>query len=293
MDNFSLKNKYHTNAFEGWYTRILSDDGTVNLAVIMAMTLYEEDPHAFIQVFDGNKENNTYHRFDIEDFHFEQGMVKIKTNTLSLKHLFIDVEGLQVDVTFKDVTKNPVKSAMGFLRHLPLQCFQEVNILSALAQGSVNGSPFKGSTYIEKTYGKQFPKRWFWLQADRFDQTVKLSLAGGHVPTLKMKPFGFFCLLKTDTKTYRFATYNLATFKHKRQNNTVTITIKRWPHTLTLTITPGTFTLLKGPGEDANMVMDVPESLNTHVSLTLKTHKDIVLKSTSTHAGFEWVFDAS
>ncbi len=293
MSKFGLKNKYHTNAFEGWYTRLLSDEGDINIAVIFAITLYDKDPHAFIQVFNGVKQVNAYHRFDIEDFHYENGTIHIQENQLSLKHLALNLPSMVVDVRFEKLTENPVKSAMGVLRHLPLQCFQEVNVLSATAQGTINNAPFKGSNYIEKTYGKQFPKQWFWLQADRFDKPVQLSLAGGHVPTFKLKPFGFFLLINTPDKCYRFATYTLASFKHKTIAGKHHITIKRWPYTVKLIITPGTFTTLKGPGEKAEMNKDVPESLNTQVQLTLFKRHEVILATNSDFAGFEWAFNDS
>lgn len=293
MGHFALKSKVKTNGFEGWYVRFTDPKAAFNTSLIFAHTTDETDPHAFIQVFDGVKKTNTYHRFDSTEFRFKNDVVKIGKNRLSLHDVYLEVPELTLKATFEKPVFNREKSAMGLLEKLPLETFQEVVIMGAKFKGHMhNGTKEKaitGTTYMEKTYGQKFPKTWFWVQANHFDKLLYLSMSGGHVPTLKLRPFGFFALLYTKDKSYRFATYNLSKIDIKASEDTYTFTVKKRSLTLTVTVTDHHPTTLVGPTDGGKMELDVFESINATVHITLKKQGRILVDSTSAYGGFEYM----
>lgn len=218
MKRFALQNKKKHNYFEGWYVRVFDAGANINLALIFAKTHFHKDPHAFIQIFDGTAGTNRYLRLPIDAFNYQDETVMIGKQTLSPSHIHISEQDVSIDVQIIQPVDLGDKSAMGPLLALPLECYQEVIFMDARLRGTVRfGSKTyhleQAQSYMEKTYGRKFPVRWFWLQANRFDQNVSISLAGGKVPTLFFKKFGFFMILRLQEKTHLFATYNFAKLK--------------------------------------------------------------------------------
>lgn len=293
MGHFALKSKVKTNGFEGWYVRFTDSLVGFNTSLIFAHTTDQSDPHAFIQVFDGVQKTNAYHRFSPDDFHFQDNVVYIGENHLSLQDVHVKVKDFDLTATFESHAYNQAKSAMGFLEKLPLETFQEVVIMHAHFKGTAahqnSVSEISGNTYMEKTYGKKFPKTWFWVQANHFAAPVSLSMSGGHVPTFFWRPFGFFVLLYTAEKNYRFATYNFARIRIQDADGVYTFTVKKWALTLTVTVRQHDPTLLVGPKDGGEMSLDVYESIAADVHMTLKKWGKTVLEAKSPYGGFEYM----
>ncbi len=294
MNRFGFKDKHSLNYFEGWYTRVTDTSKKMNYAFIFALTYNEEDPHAFIQIFDGTKGDNAYHRFHIEEFFFSDNTVNIGKNILSERLLKVDIKGFQALFRLDNRLNSGRKSAMGFLRFLPLECYQEVVFMEARAKGTLrkNGvtKKLEGQSYMEKTYGRRFPMRWFWLQANHFsDDKLTLSMAGGNMPVFRFSPFGFFVLLVYDNKAYRFSSYNLASLRKKRTGSHVHIVVQKGFLTLDIDVELGPSTRLEGPGEKARMDLAVYESLNSILQLTLKRRGKVIVRASSAHVGSEWM----
>lgn len=296
MQKLTLDLKKNQNNFEGFYIRLLNLEQNINHAFIFAKTHYEKDQHAFIQIFDGIKKTNQYLRFPIESFKFKDGIVEIASNILSLEQLVINHPSIRVDVTLSQHDLLTQKSAMGPLKHLPLECFQDVVYLDAVAEGRIfknnEAIDFKGTSYMEKTYGRRFPQRWFWLQANDFKdaQSLKFTLAGGSVPTLKWTKFGFFLIIHYEGKAYRFATYNMAKFKVKETMEHVIFEVSKRNLKVVLKAKQTKTTKLLGPADYGDMILDVFESVNAKVNLTLKKGDQTIVTADSETAGFEWMF---
>ncbi len=286
------------NHFEGFYVRLCDPGNAVNLALIWAATSHVDDPHAFIQVFDGVRKENTYHRFDADAFYEEGGTLHIGNNTLSDASIHIAVSNLTLEGTFKNLEPNR-KSAMGFLRHFPLQCFQEVLHMNGSFEGSIalNNAPkkdFTASIYMEKTFGKRFPDRWFWLQANHFDDpSAMLSSAGGRVPLLFFRIFGFFALFRHKGKTYRFGSFKGSKIKISDVTDKKVVRFSSLRHTLIVEITINRPTVLKGPAEYGKMELDVHETIDSQVTLTLRKGSTTLFKGTSPLAGVEWMLNSN
>lgn len=294
MGHFALQSKVKENGFEGWYIRFTDLSHVRNIAVIMAHTTDTHDPHAFIQIFDGQARTNTYIRFAADQFSFQNNTVHIGANWLSETAIHIATDVLQLAATLTAQTFNQAKSAMGFLERFPLETFQEVVIMRADYEGTLtlNGvtQSVSGRTYMEKTYGHKFPKTWFWLQANHFrDKDLSFSMSGGHVPTVKIRPFGFFALLYTGKKNYRFATYNLARMARVETADTVQFIIRKWRLKCHVTVKKTPPTTLVGPADNGQMNLEVYETLDARVTVTL-THKgSVIFTDESPYAGFEYM----
>lgn len=293
MSKFSLKTHMKKNRFEGWYVRIIDPVQSINLAFIFAYTGYKEDPHAFIQVFDGVTHTNTYHRFEQASFDASGDMVAIDNNILSEDALTIRLKDMTLDVTFDYRDQLKQKSAMGFLAKFPLECYQEVLTMTSEVKGNISyrgeSKSIDGTSYMEKTYGRKFPKTWFWLQANQFDEDVSLSLSGGTVPTLFFYPFGFTMIIHVKGEELAFGTYNRASITRKEHNKIVTFTITKKPYRVTIDASLGTPTVLKGPSKYGNMNLDVLESLDASVSLSVKKDGKTLYHGNSLYGGFEWM----
>ncbi len=293
MNKFRFKTKMKKNRFEGWYVRIIDAVQNINIAFIFAYTGYKEDPHAFIQVFDGQHHTASYHRFEKNAFDAGGDMVAIGNNILSEHALTIRLDDITLDVTFDYLDQVKKKSAMGFLAKLPLECYQEVLTMSSNVRGNLSmhgeSKSIDGSSYMEKTYGRNFPNTWFWLEANQFDEAVSLSLSGGTVPTLFFHPFGFTMILHLKGEELAFGTYNRASIKKKEHNGIVTFTITKKPYVVTIDTSFGTPTTLKGPSKYGNMNLDVLESLDASVSLSVKKDGKPIYHGNSLYGGFEWM----
>ena len=290
INRFKHQGKKARDYFEGWYVRLYNNTGDLNLACIFAYTKYHNDPHAFIQVYNGHLGKNTYYRFDINDFEYKDDAVRIQNNLLAVDHLIVATEDTNIDVALTRLAPLDVKSAMGYLSKLPLECYQEVIFMDGVAEGVINGAPFTGKTYMEKTYGKRFPKKWFWLQANSFDQAMNFTLAGGHVPTLFFKPFGFFAIIQFDQKEWVFGTYNRAKCRVRKTENYQFFTLTKGQRKVVIQAKVNKPVCLVGPTDKGLMNLDVFEDLYAAFKIEVFENKELIFETHSNLGGFEWMF---
>ncbi len=284
------------NVFEGWYVRVLEPKKKVNLAFILALSVHEGDPHAFIQIFDGTSGENRYYRYPAESFSCKDGTLDVGESSLSLEHIAIRVPDFhlrgRIAVT-KDAGK---KSSMGFFRHLPLECFQEVVYLEATMQGEMETDkgklPLAATSYMEKTYGKSFPTEWFWLQTNTFEETgTALSMAGGRVPFKRFSLFGFFAHFHHDGRMHLFATHNMSSLAITEEKDHVRFALKKGKWRLLVEVRQADATVLVGPGKNARMRRDVEETLSARAHVTLEKSRRKVFQAEGVRAGFEYTLN--
>ena len=287
---FVHQGKKDKNYFEGWYIRLLNPTSKLNLACIFAYTRFQDDPHAFIQIYDGEKKRNTYYRFDINLFRAEGNEVSIGDNHLSPEQLILKLDGFLLDVHFEDLTNIQANSAMGFLANLPLQCYQEVVFMNGSAKGMLNSETIVAKPYMEKTFGKRFPKRWFWLQSNDFDNDLNFTLAGGHVPTLFFRPFGFFAIIQFEDKEWIFGTYNGSKCRVKKTENHQYFSLSKGNKKVYIEAKRHHPVTLVGPSDYGKMDLDVYEDLNAEFSLKIYQDKTLIYESKGSFGGYEWMF---
>ncbi len=167
MNTFNYRRKHKTNYFEGWYVRLLGEE---NIAVIFGITTNNDKPHAFIQYT--NSKIFKYYEFRLEDVITKDNYVQFGQNILTPDNIYIKTEDVEIDAIFQNTTKLKKSlinnSIMSFLYYLPLECYQEVIYLD----GEFKQGLKTGNIYMEKTYGRKFPKEWIWIQSNSFPLTI-------------------------------------------------------------------------------------------------------------------------
>lgn len=300
----NLKKKYY---FEGWYYKIVSPNQDYSLAFIPGISINKFDSHCFIQVFITNRKNEIqtkYLRFPKEQFIVSNNPfnLSIGDNYFSENQIRIDINTEDVSITgnldFIDMV--PIKktwhspSIMGFFSYLTfMECYHGVISMNHNIQGSlkVNGNNIdftNGKGYIEKDWGKSFPKEYVWMQSNHFanDQT-SFMFSEAIIPFLGLSFHGLIINLVYDNKEYRFATYNNARVIKKRiQNNEVYYEVKKGKLLLVVKAENDVTTLLASPRNGA-MIESIKEGLSGTIYLELYKNKELIYSDTGYHSGLE------
>jgi hypothetical protein len=299
MMRFEFQNKKKKNYFEGWYLRFTDSSTNQNYALIFAMTKDKEDPHAFIQYYDGVKHTATYYRYQLSTFSYNKltNEVSIGDNTLSPNKCHFEEDGVVIDV---DITHHialyPYKksdSAMGYMSNLPLECFQEVIFMKAetkvTIQSQNNTLSFSGNGYMEKTYGTNFPQRWIWLQSNYSDKTL-LSFSVGKVPLFIFKKLGFFLIFHHNNMEYRYSTYNFSKIDIKQDDKKAVITITKKQDKIILEGTTNHPVKLIGPRKNGKMDLPVYESINGKMTMKFYQQDKLIFEDTFKNTGIELMY---
>jgi hypothetical protein len=218
--------KQNQQFFEGWYYKLISQDTGARWAVIPGV-FHNPDPglrHAFIQVLDGITSQVSYFRFPVEEFQASsnQFMIKINKNYFSDERLQLDLddEGQQIrgEIQLGELKPWPVSllspGVMGPYRFAPfMQTYHGVLSLDHTLDGSLmiqnNQVNFSGGRgYIEKDWGKTFPRAYIWMQSNHFPEPdVSFMASVATIPWLRSWFRGFLVGLLVEKRLYRFTTY--------------------------------------------------------------------------------------
>jgi len=114
-------NKKERRYFEGWYFKMVSEDGSSVLSLIPGVVYAKEKGkgHAFIQVINGNTGETGYHQYPLSAFTFSKDSfyVTIGGSTFSDRHLHLEIgDSLTGDVYINHPVRYPMKrGAPGWL----------------------------------------------------------------------------------------------------------------------------------------------------------------------------------
>lgn len=301
MNLFKYQNKKNINYFEGWYFRFTDSRSKSNFAVIFAVTKHETDPHSFIQVLDAKAHKTYYYRFDITDFSYnsETSTVAIGENTISINSLYLKTSDFTITSTTRKIEElkpyGKTKSVMGFLQNAPLECFQEVVFIEARTSFKIvyprRTFSGVGKSYMEKTYGKNFPNKWVWLQSNYGQKGSKLSFSLGLVPILFFKVKGFFLVLQYDGKEERLTSYNLSRVTVRiLDNHSYMLIIKKRRTRIELVVTSEDKLTLVGPRKHGLMNLDVFESITSKAGINVYKNKQLVYNDVYENVGVELMY---
>jgi hypothetical protein len=222
------KKIYNRAYFEGWYYKQVTADGQHTISFIPGVNYEKSGGKGFIQCLhlNPNQELKAYNiDFPVESFSFQNKpfMVEIEKNHFSLDHLSVslDSKDLKVSGNIKFTNLTPIQRSlftpniMGYFSYLPfMECNHGLISMKHDLQGflNINGENIDfsgGKGYIEKDWGKSFPKNYVWIQSNHFeDESVALFCSVARIPFLGFSFDGFICNLIHKGKEYRFATYN-------------------------------------------------------------------------------------
>jgi len=212
--------------FEGWYLKLVNRDRSARWAVIPGV-FHHPDPqqaHAFIQVLDGTASQVVYHRYPVEAFQASRSDfdLRVGSSRFSAERCLLDIHGqgqvIQGEITFRDLHPWPVNlfspGVMGPYGLIPfMQTYHGVLSLDHSLEGSlvINGRQEEftgGRGYMEKDWGKTFPRAYIWMQSNHFEKTgVSLTASVATIPWLGSWFRGFIIGLLLEERIFRFATY--------------------------------------------------------------------------------------
>ncbi len=236
--------------FEGWYFKCISADRKHAVALIPGIALSPEgEKHAFIQLIDAVSGKTQYFRYAYDQFSSAKDRLFIQVGENIFQSIGVEINidqpinemhqeaadkalvnaamaessgSVKGNLVFSDIRTYPVTSLrpgiMGPFTFVPfMECYHAIVHLSHRIQGylEIDGSvmDFDGGTgYIEKDYGRSFPRTYVWLQAGHFDagdDKASFVFSRARIPFMGSEFPGFFAYL-TDGRhlTAKFATYN-------------------------------------------------------------------------------------
>ena len=274
--------------FEGWYFKLIDATTRHRYAIIPGVFL-SQDPHAFIQVLDGEAGTATYHRFPLEMFWAAEDRFEIHIggNRFGTDGMILNIESpeqtIRGEIRLGDLEPWPVTVAspgiMGWYAWVPtMECYHGVVSLDHRLYGSLEIDEQtvafdEGRGYIEKDWGQSFPQAWVWMQTNHFEQPgTCLTASTAVIPWRKSAFLGFIVGLWHEGQLYRFATYTGA----KTERLTVTEEKVNWvlssnTHRLHILAHLGDdshYGLLKGPST-VEMGKRVAETLSATVWVSL------------------------
>jgi hypothetical protein len=277
------------------------------MALIPGISLGDDpsDRHAFVQLIDDRTAQVAYFRFPFEDFHADPDrfLVVIGPNRFDAHGLTVDLDDGKISVKgslrFDGVIPFPHSfwnpGVMGPFTFVPgMECYHGIvnirhRIHGALSVGGVTHVFEGGEGYIEKDWGRSFPKSWVWIQANHFpdsDASVLFSIAD--IPFVKGSFTGFLCFLLLEGRLYRFATYNRSRVVKVERHGTSVRAIVRGPAgALSVSADRGAAGVLRAP-KDGRMDREIEESLSATVTVKMidRTGR-LLFEGTSHQAGME------
>lgn len=275
--------------FEGWYFKLVDAHEHRRFAVIPGV--YDAtDPsqsHAFVQLFDGARGKAWYLRYPYASFRahpraleLEVGPNRFRRSGLTLDLDLGDGARCRGEVRFDGVVGWPVTlrspGVMGWFAYLPvMECYHGVVGLDHGLHGAlhIDGDEVSlagGRGYIEKDWGRSFPRCWVWMQSNHFEVPgVCITASVALIPNLGRVFPGFIVGLWHRGRLHRFATYTGA----KIESLQIDDRCVRWVmadrrQRLELVAHRAETTILPGPTIEG-MKRDVHETLRAEIDVRL------------------------
>jgi hypothetical protein len=211
--------------FEGWYYKLVNADQSQRWAIIPGVFLNQNPAksHAFIQVLDGISNQATYHRFPLDHFRASTSTldIQIGPNQFSSHGLQIDLPGedrsIHGSLQLAPLIPWPVRwhspGVMGWYAFVPfMQTYHGVLSFDHRLKGALDiaGKSIDftdGRGYIEKDWGRTFPRAYIWMQSNHFEEEASLSASIATIPWLGSWFRGFLAGFWFDGQLFRFTTY--------------------------------------------------------------------------------------
>lgn len=296
--------------FEGWYFKIVSADGRHALAVIPGISFSNDgsERHAFVQVMDGNACKSYYHRFEAAEFRASDRRFEIRVgeNFFSAEKMRLALPDLTGEISFQGITPWPktlgAPGIMGWYSFVPfMECFHGVVSLDHRLEGELMFNPpmlnpstpqllrfNNGKGYIEKDWGRSFPRAYVWMQSNHFQSADRASLMASvaHIPWLGSAFIGFIGGFWLENRLFKYATYTGAKHQLTIKNDQVEVIFKDRKTELRLLArqAPGASLVSPLTGE---MTGKVQESLQAEIQVELWESGQRLFEGVGRHAGLE------
>ncbi|MBE6148436.1 MAG: hypothetical protein E7167_02960 [Firmicutes bacterium] len=298
--NIKKKKQY----FEGWYFKNSSNN--YSIAFIPGINVIDNIKEAFIQIITNNTSYFIKYNFDDFEYGYDPFYIKIGKNYFTKEFIHIDIkdsnQNIRIFGNIDYTNLHNIKSTfispniMGPFSYLPfMECNHAIIAMKATANGIIkfNKQTIKfinNTVYIEKDWGSSFPKTYIWCQANNFDNPkVSMMISIADIPFKLFHFVGFICILKTDSKEYKFTTYNFARIiKKKITTNQIDITLKKRNYTLHIQSFVNNSHNLSAPIK-GKMTKTINESITANTYITLKKSNNLIYSGISNNCGLEIV----
>lgn len=287
--------------FEGWYFKMVSADERHAFAFIPGIAMSETgECHAFVQVMDGKACRAQYHRFAAEAFVPTPGRfeVSVGKNLFSGKQIRLDLPDIRGEIRFPEITPWPrmlgAPGIMGWYSFVPfMECFHGVVSLFHQLEGELTIGNEKvdfsgGKGYLEKDWGRSFPRAYVWMQSNHFDTCDRASLLASvaHIPWMGSFFIGFISGFWLEGRLFRFATYTGARKFLTISDEQVELVFKNPRTELRLLARQAPGTALKSP-ISGEMTGKIQESLQAVVQTELLENGKRIFEGRGRNAGLE------
>lgn len=290
-----------TNYFEGWYFKLVDASQNICLCLIPGVAL-DGDPHGFIQYADTVTGTSGYARYAVSNLNFSSKdlSLQIGSHTLTDEKIAIYADQyipLEIHLRLSEQVYYPVTAfhpgIMGPFRFAPfMECYHGVHVVTSKAQGSVT---IKGETYqltdaklyIEKDWGRSFPKEWIWLEASSFEEEdVHMMLSIANIPWLGQSFNGHLGYVWLGDTKIGLGTYRNSYFTLDEDADLLTITVGKGKYHIVITAKQRMPIDLIAPSL-GNMTRQMKEDLNGIITLAVYMNGDLIYQGTSEFAGIE------
>ena len=303
----SRKNRSY---FEGWYFKCISKDRKHAVALIPGMAVSPDGKkHSFVQVIHAVTGKTYYFDFPYSSFHaaVDRFDVDIEGNCFSPNGLRVaisrpDKGEISGELIFSEQHVYPTSALhpgfMGPFSFVPnMECNHVIIHLSHRISGQLvlDGELLDfdgGAGYIEKDYGRSFPRTYVWIQASHFNNgEASFVFSNARIPFLGSEFPGYFAYFSDFSKIWmRFATYNrskLTAWEVDKTKGTCGGTLKGPAGTLTFTAEMSGGGKLRAP-VDGLMDREIIESIGARVVIRLTDKKgNLIYEGVSGEAGME------
>jgi hypothetical protein len=303
---FFQGNRKKNHYFEGWYYKLVSHDLKTSIAFIPGISINKKDPHAFIQIFISTKHQLITHyiRYKSDTFTYshDQFMVQIEKQLFTKNEIDIDINDKTIKLQGKIKLDNhtPLKSTlyapniMGPFAYIPfMECNHGVISMQSYLSGTlkINGEIIdfnQGKAYLEKDWGKSFPKNYIWLQSNHFkDVNTSIMFSYATIPFMGLSFKGLIVNLVYEKKEYRFSTYGLTKILKKDiSDKAINFILKNGQYKLDIKAKKDREIELKSPSFGI-MSQTIKEGLSGTIDIKLYKKGLLIYEDTGYQAGIE------
>ncbi|MDX5429345.1 MAG: hypothetical protein LPK46_12485 [Bacteroidota bacterium] len=293
--------------FEGWYFKQVSANEQFAFALIPGISIDENGVReAFIQFIDGQSATTHYIPFSGDSFLPEkEGLeVRIGMNLFSRDRVKIDLRpGLDLQGDFTISGHHSLRPTlfrpgiMGWYSYIPfMECYHGMVSMRHELSGWIrwNGTHHTldgGSGYIEKDWGRSFPRSWIWMQSHNFDRPdVSLMFSLADIPWIGYHFPGFLCSFLLGKEIHIMATYTGAKLEVQNwDGHSLSIVISDNNHKLTLSTQQALSGILKAP-TGGKMIREIAESIDAEIEVQFETlDGELLYRGKGRKAGVEMV----
>ncbi|MGB4589800.1 MAG: tocopherol cyclase family protein [Clostridiaceae bacterium] len=302
MDQFGIMvGLSKKESFEGWFVKIDDQVNDLMISVIWGYTTNDSTKHAFIQFTSSIDHQTSYIRYPIEELKWQTDpfVLQIGKNQLSEKGMTLDFEyeGVNVKGKFEFGELTPIKKSflrpniMGWLTYFPNECNHSITSMHHRVNGNLKIGEaiwaFKQAHgYLEKDWGKSFPKEYVWVHANGWGNS-SFVFSHATVPVLGKFAKGFFLVLQHEGKEYRFSSIEGARMLNfEVSKDAFKAKVKKGKYTITIEAKQNNPVSLASPIK-GEMSEHIKESLDGTIEIMMKLKGKEIIRLSSNRASID------